>query len=93
MCECNTVPIFNCQFETFLLLHQFIFVVCIDCALAPLCLENRERRSVNYLRIGLGNEACAQTRTAALLGSVRVGSVWSELIGDVDRSNNRRLID
>lgn len=85
--------IVNCHFETFLLMHQFIFVVCIDCTLAPLCLENRERRSVNYLSIGLGNEACAHTRSAALLGSVRVGLVWRELIGDEDRGNNRSLID
>lgn len=39
--------------------------------------------------IGLGNEARARTRAAAPLGSVRLGLVWRELIGDEDRSNNR----
>lgn len=68
-------------------MHQYVFVVCIDWALAPLCLENRERRSVNYVHIVIGNEACAHIRADALLGSIRVGLLCS------DRSNNWSRID
>lgn len=42
---------------------------------------------------GLGNEARAHIHAAALLGSFRVGWLWSELIGDEDGSNNRSRID